>query len=62
MQTYHDGNRSVWNDFDPDPRIRHSFWSILIGGTIGIYGNLYCTSQSFVQRMLACKNQRNVRV
>jgi len=61
IQTYRDGNRNVWGDFEGDPRYRHTFWSILIGGVIGGSGNAYCTSQSFVQRMLACKNQRNVR-
>ena len=43
------GKRIV-NDFSPNPTIRHSFWSIVIGGTLGTWGNLFCTTQSFTQR------------
>jgi len=61
LQTYRDGNRINFGDFQADPRYRHTFWSIIIGGVFGSSGQVYCTSQSFIQRMLVCKNQRNVR-
>ena len=60
--TYRAGNRSVWDDFSFDPRYRHTFWSIVIGGALGGWGNSFCTSQSFVQRVLACKNHKNVKI
>ena len=44
------GGRLVWDDFRPDPRIRHSFWSIIFGSLFGVWGHFFCTSQSYVQR------------
>ena len=35
------GNRTEIFDWNPDPRVRHSFWSLVIGGYfvwIAIYG------------------------
>ena len=43
------GGRVV-NDFRPDPTLRHTFWSVVIGGTFGIWGNFFCCNQSFTQR------------
>jgi len=60
VDTYRMGNRSVWTDFQFDPRYRHTFWSIVVGGVLGRWGNSFCTSQTFVQRFLACKDHRNV--
>jgi len=40
-----------------DPRYRHTFWSILFGGVFGNWGNCWCSHQSMVQRMLACRNK-----
>jgi len=40
--------------FELDPRIRHTFWTINVGGTflwLGVFG----VSQSMVQRYLSCK-------
>lgn len=50
------GDRLNFWDFNPNPLQRHSFWTILIGGTftwIGIYG----VNQSQVQRYIACKSR-----
>jgi hypothetical protein len=44
------GGRLIFDDFSPDPRVRHSFWSIVFGGTFGVWGHFFCTSQSYVQR------------
>ncbi|XP_063783897.1 sodium-coupled monocarboxylate transporter 1 [Pseudophryne corroboree] len=48
------GDRLNFWDFDPNPLRRHTFWTIIIGGTFtwtGIYG----VNQSQVQRYIACK-------
>ncbi|KAM5170175.1 sodium-coupled monocarboxylate transporter 1 [Mantella aurantiaca] len=50
------GDRLNFWDFNPNPLQRHSFWTILIGGTFtwtGIYG----VNQSQVQRYIACKTR-----
>ncbi|XP_053319090.1 sodium-coupled monocarboxylate transporter 1 [Spea bombifrons] len=49
------GDRLNFWDFNPSPLQRHSFWTIVIGGTFtwtGIYG----VNQSQVQRYIACKS------
>ncbi|NXP14131.1 SC5A8 protein, partial [Thinocorus orbignyianus] len=53
--SYYGGRLNFW-DFDPNPLQRHTFWSIVIGGTFtwtGIYG----VNQSQVQRYIACKSR-----
>ncbi|NXE34002.1 SC5A8 protein, partial [Ptilorrhoa leucosticta] len=53
--SYHGGRLNFW-DFNPNPLQRHTFWTIIIGGTFtwtGIYG----VNQSQVQRYIACKNR-----
>ncbi|NXO12447.1 SC5A8 protein, partial [Oriolus oriolus] len=53
--SYHGGRLNFW-DFNPNPLQRHTFWTIVIGGTFtwtGIYG----VNQSQVQRYIACKNR-----
>ncbi|XP_072002465.1 sodium-coupled monocarboxylate transporter 1 isoform X1 [Engystomops pustulosus] len=50
------GDRLNFWDFNPSPLQRHSFWTIIIGGTFtwtGIYG----VNQSQVQRYIACKSR-----
>lgn len=48
-EAYETGGRAI-SDFSGDPTIRHSFWSVVIGGTLGTWGNLFCATQSFTQR------------
>ena len=60
VQSYKDSDRIVWQEFELDPRYRHTFWTIMIGVILGGAGKNYCCSQSFMQRMLACKDHRNV--
>ncbi|OXB65173.1 hypothetical protein ASZ78_005289 [Callipepla squamata] len=53
--SYYGGRLNFW-DFDPNPLQRHTFWTIIIGGTFtwtGIYG----VNQSQVQRYIACKTR-----
>merc|ERR1711892_1212464 len=59
---YRAGGRNVWGDFSFDPRVRHSFFSIVLGGVFGDMGNVWCSSQSMVQRVLACRNKRDIRI
>ncbi|KAM9673008.1 sodium-coupled monocarboxylate transporter 1 [Trichechus inunguis] len=52
---YNGGRLNFWN-FDPNPLQRHTFWTIIIGGTFtwtGIYG----VNQSQVQRYISCKSR-----
>ncbi|KYO17525.1 sodium-coupled monocarboxylate transporter 1 [Alligator mississippiensis] len=52
----YDGGRLNFWDFNPNPLQRHTFWTIVIGGTFtwtGIYG----VNQAQVQRYIACKTR-----
>ena len=60
-EAYETGGRVV-NEFSGDPTIRHSFWSVVIGGTLGTWGNLFCATQSFTQRMLACRTDKEMKI
>ena len=50
-----DGGRINLNEFSFDPTIRHSFWSLAIGG-IFIYISIYGVNQTQVQRLLTTKS------
>lgn len=49
----HGGRLEVF-DFDPDPLRRHTFWTIVVGGTI-MWVSIYSINQSQVQRYISCK-------
>ncbi|XP_069485976.1 sodium-coupled monocarboxylate transporter 1-like [Ambystoma mexicanum] len=53
--SYHGGRLNFW-DFNPNPLQRHSFWTILIGGTF-VWTGIYGINQSQVQRYNACKSR-----
>ena len=55
-----ESGRYWFNDFRPDPTIRTTFWSVVLGGTFGIWGGIY-SSQSMVQRYLSCKDLPTVK-
>jgi len=55
FEIYEKGGRNVYSDFSIDPRTRHSMFSIILGCTFGLWGGIYCTNQSEVQRYLSCK-------
>ena len=57
-----EGGRLIWNDFSGDVTRRHSFWSIVFGGTFGIWGAFFCVTQSYTQRMMACRSRRDMRI
>ncbi|XP_067863346.1 sodium-coupled monocarboxylate transporter 1 [Heptranchias perlo] len=53
--SYHGGRLNFW-DFDPNPLRRHTFWTIVVGGSF-MWTAVYGINQSQVQRYIACKNQ-----
>ncbi|KAM7539460.1 hypothetical protein Aperf_G00000047305 [Anoplocephala perfoliata] len=66
------GIERVWNlarvdrrlklfDFNPDPFIRHSTWTLAIGGA-GMVLAIYATNQTQVQRYLSCKDLKTARM
>lgn len=48
------GGRLDAFDFDPDPLKRHTFWTIVIGGSV-MWTAIYAINQSQVQRFISCK-------
>nr|DBA30963.1 TPA: hypothetical protein GDO54_006884 [Pyxicephalus adspersus] len=53
--SYYGGRLNFW-DFDPHPLRRHTFWTIVIGGTF-LWAGIYGVNQSQVQRYIACKTR-----
>ncbi|XP_018412135.1 PREDICTED: sodium-coupled monocarboxylate transporter 1-like [Nanorana parkeri] len=53
--SYYGGRLNFW-DFDPNPMRRHTFWTIVIGGTF-LWTGIYGVNQSQVQRYIACKTR-----
>ncbi|XP_053295208.1 sodium-coupled monocarboxylate transporter 1 [Pleuronectes platessa] len=49
-----EGGRLEAFDFDPDPLKRHTFWTIVVGGSI-MWVSIYAINQSQVQRYISCK-------
>lgn len=46
--------------FDPNPFLRHSSWTLAIGGA-GMVLSIYATNQTQVQRYLSCRNLKTAR-
>ncbi|XP_031734188.1 sodium-coupled monocarboxylate transporter 1 [Anarrhichthys ocellatus] len=55
------GGRLEAFDFDPDPLKRHSFWTIIVGGSI-MWVSIYSINQSQVQRYISCKTLRHAKM
>ncbi|XP_070384317.1 sodium-coupled monocarboxylate transporter 1-like [Dermacentor albipictus] len=55
-----DSQRLYLFDFHPDPTIRHSAWSLVIGGTF-LWLTMYAVNQGWVQRYLSMPNVAAVR-
>ncbi|KAM9245791.1 sodium-coupled monocarboxylate transporter 1 [Leptosomus discolor] len=53
--SYYGGRLNFW-DFNPNPLQRHTFWTIVIGGTF-TWAGIYGINQSQVQRYIACKTR-----
>ncbi|KAL5968537.1 Sodium-dependent multivitamin transporter [Taenia solium] len=54
------GQRLDIFDFDPNPFLRHSTWTLAIGGA-GMVMSIFATNQTQVQRYLACKDLKTAR-
>ncbi|XP_019952066.2 sodium-coupled monocarboxylate transporter 1 [Paralichthys olivaceus] len=48
------GGRLEAFDFDTDPLKRHTFWTIVVGGSV-MWVSIYSINQSQVQRYISCK-------
>ena len=46
--------------FNPDPRVRNTFWTITIGGALSVLP-IWAIAQIYVQRYLAVKTLRDAR-
>uniref|UniRef100_A0A8C3K331 Solute carrier family 5 member 12 n=1 Tax=Calidris pygmaea TaxID=425635 RepID=A0A8C3K331_9CHAR len=60
-ESAYEGSRLNIFDFDIDPLRRHTFWTIVIGGTftwLGIYG----VNQSTIQRCISCKSEKHAKL
>lgn len=42
------------HSFNPDPLQRHTFWTIIVGGSV-MWVSIYSINQSQVQRFISCK-------
>ena len=47
--------RFEYSRFDPDPRLRHSVWNVVIGGSI-FWCSVFGTNQAQVQRAISVRN------
>lgn len=45
------GRMEIFN-VDPSPTVRHSFWSVVVGGTF-YWTTMYCSNQASVQKYLS---------
>nr|XP_031539066.1 sodium-coupled monocarboxylate transporter 1 [Vicugna pacos] len=52
---YNGGRLNFWN-LNPNPLQRHTFWTIIIGGTF-TWTSIYGVNQSQVQRYISCKSR-----
>ncbi|XP_066602040.1 sodium-coupled monocarboxylate transporter 1 isoform X2 [Prorops nasuta] len=65
------GSATIWQDswhserieffnMDPSPTVRHSFWSVAIGGTF-YWTTMYCSNQASIQKYLSVESISQVR-
>lgn len=70
--TWAGGIASVWKenessgrieflDMNPNPMVRHNFWSVVIGGTF-YWTTMFCSNQASVQKYLSVENISQVRM
>ncbi|XP_063913872.1 sodium-coupled monocarboxylate transporter 2-like isoform X2 [Zophobas morio] len=58
-QNYQTERLELFN-FNPNPTIRHSFWSVVIGGTF-YWMTMFCSNQASIQKYLSVENIGQVR-
>lgn len=51
----------VFFSMNPDPTVRHSFWSVVIGGTV-YWVSMFCANQASVQKYLSVERIAQVRI
>ncbi|XP_077990326.1 sodium-coupled monocarboxylate transporter 1-like [Glandiceps talaboti] len=61
MEICKEGGRIEFDNFDPDPRVRHSVWSVAVGG-IFTWMAIYSVNQSQVQRYLTCRTFKDAKI
>lgn len=52
---------SVFFSFRVDPSVRHSFWSLTLGGAF-LWVSVYGTNQAQVQRALTCRTLKDAQM
>ncbi|KAK3556967.1 hypothetical protein QTP70_022313 [Hemibagrus guttatus] len=57
----YNGGRLDAFSFDPDPLRRHSFWTIVVGGSL-MWVSMYAINQSQVQRYISCKTMTHAKM
>lgn len=55
----HSGRIEFFN-MDPRPTVRHSFWSVVVGGTF-YWATMFCSNQASVQKYLSVKTIKQAR-
>ncbi|XP_076802661.1 sodium-coupled monocarboxylate transporter 1-like [Clavelina lepadiformis] len=50
-----DGGRINFGNFNPDPRLSNTFWSLCVGGGLSAT-SLYAVNQASVQRFMSCRS------
>ncbi|XP_039605281.1 sodium-coupled monocarboxylate transporter 1 [Polypterus senegalus] len=58
--SYYGGRLNIW-DFDPDPLKRHTFWTVVVGGSL-MWTSIYAINQSQVQRYISCRSQLHAKM
>ncbi|XP_049867360.1 sodium-coupled monocarboxylate transporter 1 [Pectinophora gossypiella] len=48
-------------DMNPDPTVRHSFWSVVVGGTM-YWTSMFCANQASVQKYLSVERIAQARI
>ncbi|CAH0720819.1 unnamed protein product, partial [Brenthis ino] len=48
-------------DMNPDPTVRHSFWSVVVGGTI-YWISMFCANQASIQKYLSVERISQARI
>lgn len=59
-ETNRGSGRMEFFNMDPNPTIRHSFWSVVIGGTV-YWTTMFCSNQASVQKYLSVESISQVR-
>ncbi|XP_034480541.1 sodium-coupled monocarboxylate transporter 1 [Drosophila innubila] len=61
FQTAADRSRLEFFNFNPDPTVRHTVWSVVIGGFF-YWTSLFCTNQASVQKCMSLKSLKLAKI